>query len=147
MLLLVLVMLADGAAAQSSTDTSTVQLVEQLGSANEQAIKSAVDGLLRQGPQVIPALVDALDKRKDCQMQFVASGVLRRIDPAHKRIETSLANLARGVCSGNSKQDFIFKQEAAFALGRSQSGLERLTTWSTTPILRLVVEWRSRSRT
>jgi hypothetical protein len=68
-----------------------------------------------------------LDKRKECQMQFVASGILRRIDPAHTGIETALATLARGECSGNSKQDFIFKQEAAFALSRSLSGLERLS--------------------
>ena len=124
---LVLLMFVHGASAQSSTDTTTAQLVEQLGSESEQAIKSAVDGLMRQGPQVVPALVDALDKRKACQMQFVASGVLRRIDPAHEKIETALDTLARGVCSGDSKRDFIFKQEAAFALGRSQSGLERLT--------------------
>ena len=120
-------MLAHVAAAQSSADPNTEQLIEQLASKNEQSIKIAVDALMKQGPRVIPALVNALDKRKDCQTQFVASGILRRIDPTHSGIETALATLARGECSGNSKQDFIFKQEAAFALTRSQSGLERLT--------------------
>lgn len=120
-------MLAHGTAAQRSADPNTEQLIEQLASKNEQSIKIAVDALMKQGPQVILALVDVLDKRKECQMQFVASGILRRIDPAHTGIETALDTLARGECSGNSKQDFIFKQESAFALTRSQSGLERLT--------------------
>jgi hypothetical protein len=126
-LLVVAIILTRGAGAQDSPASNTQQLIEQLGDKNERIIKTAVETLTKHGPQVVPALVDALDTRKECQMQFVASGVLRRIEPAHPRIETALATLARGDCSGNSKQDFIFKQEAAFALNRSVSGLALLT--------------------
>lgn len=128
-------LLAHGTAAQSPTDANTQQLIEQLGSKNEQLIKTGVEALTKQGSQVVPALVEALDKRKECQMQFVASGVLRRIDPAHNRIEAALVTLARGDCSGNSKQDFIFKQEAAFALSRTPRGLERLAEMVSDPDL------------
>ncbi len=124
---LLVAVLASSIAAQSPTDANTQQLIDQLGSKNEQLIKVAVEALTKQGSQVVPALVEALDKRKECQMQFVASGVLRRIVPEHSGIEAALVTLARGDCSGNSKQDFIFKQEAAFALSRSPVGLERLT--------------------
>jgi hypothetical protein len=127
--------LAHSVSAQSSPDSNTAQLIEQLASKDEQTIKSAVDALMRQGPQVVQALVDALDKRKECQVQFVASGVLRRIDATQSGIQTALATLARGDCSGTSKQDFIFKQEAAFALSRSVSGLERLTDMISHPDL------------
>jgi hypothetical protein len=123
---LVMALLAHGAVAQSSSG-ATQQLIDQLASKNEQQVKIAVEALTKQGSQIVPALVEALDNRKECQMQFVASGVLRRIDAAHNRIEEALVTLARGDCSGNSKQDFIFKQEAAFALSRRAPGLERLT--------------------
>jgi hypothetical protein len=124
---LLVAMLAHSVAAQSSAHSNPQRLIEQLNDKNEQQIKIAVDALTKQGSQVVDALVEALGKRRECQMQFVVSGVLRRIDPAHSRIEEALVTLARGDCSGNSKQDFIFKQEAAFALSRSAPGLERLT--------------------
>jgi HEAT repeat protein len=125
-LLFLLLAILIGGGAQNPADSNIQHLVEQLGSKNEQAIKTAAEALMKQGPEAVPMLVDALDRRKECQMQFVASGVLRRIDPTHSGIETALATLAGGGCSGNSKQDFIFKQEAAFALSRTVSGLERL---------------------
>jgi hypothetical protein len=126
-LLFVLLAFGLGGSVQNPADSNNQQLVEHLASKNEQVIKTAVEALMKQGPAAVPVLVDALDRRKECQVQFVASGVLRRIDPAHSSIETALATLAGGACSGDSKQDFIFKQEAAFALSRTVSGLERLT--------------------
>jgi HEAT repeat protein len=105
---------------------SVQQLIDQLASKNEQTMMTAYEALLKQGAQVLPALVEALDKRKECQMQFVASGVIRKIDPSHTRIEPALAVLARGECSGNSEQDFVLKQESAFALSYTPSGINLL---------------------
>jgi HEAT repeat protein len=106
---------------------SVQQLIEQLAGKNEQTMMTAYEALLKQGAQVLPALVEALDKRKECQMQFVASGVIRKIEPSHNRIEPALAVLARGECSGNSEQDFVLQQQAAFALSYSPSGITLLT--------------------
>jgi len=106
---------------------SVQQLIDQLASKNEQVMMSAYEALLKQGAQVLPALFEALDKRKECQMQFVASGVIRKIEPTNSRIEPALAVLARGECSGNSEQDFVLKQQAAFALSYSPSGITALT--------------------
>jgi HEAT repeat protein len=119
--------LALGWGVQSATLPNTQQLIDQLGSKNEQSMMAAVEALTRQGPQVVPAIVEALDRRRECQVQFVASGVLRRIDPAHNRIEPALATLARGECGGGSAQDFSLKQQAAFALSYTASGLALLT--------------------
>jgi HEAT repeat protein len=103
------------------------QHVDQLNSKSEPAMMAAIEALTKAGSQAIPPLVEALDKRKECQLQFVASGVLRKIDPAHTRIEPALGVLARGECSGNSEQDFVLKQQAAFALSYSPSGITLLT--------------------
>ena len=59
-------------------------------------------------------------------MQFVASGVLRKIEPNHARIEPALANLARGECSGGSQQDFALKQDSAVALSFTPSEIALL---------------------
>ena len=112
--------------AQNATDGSTQRLISQLTQKDEQVVIAAVAALVKQGPQVVPALIEALDKRKECQMQFVASAVLRRIEPAHDRIETTLARMERNECSGGSQQDFVMKQDAAFALSYSVSGLSLL---------------------
>lgn len=103
------------------------QLIDQLGNRDERVVMAAAEALTKQGTQVVPALIEALDKRNECQMQFVASGVLRRIQPEHSRIETALGTLARGECSGGSKQDVVLKQQAAFALSHTVSGLSLLT--------------------
>jgi hypothetical protein len=102
------------------------ELVKQLGDRNEQKMMAAFEALAKQGPEVIPALLEALDKQQGCQMQFVASGVLRKLEPGHARIETTLAKLARGECSGGSEQDAVFKQESAFALSQTASGIALL---------------------
>jgi hypothetical protein len=34
---------------------------------------------MRQGSQVVPAILEALDTRQECQMQFVASAVMREV--------------------------------------------------------------------
>ena len=112
--------------AQAQTSPPTADLVNQLGDKNEQRMMVAVEALMKQGPQAIPALIEALDKRQECQMQFVASGVLRKIEPGHARIEPTLARLARGECSGGSQQDFVLKQDSAFALSVTPSGIALL---------------------
>jgi hypothetical protein len=73
--------LTHGAAAQRPTHANTEQFIEQLG---------------------------ALDKRKVCQMQFVASGVLRRIDPAIQQASASrhpsIAAAGKTVMEGKNVQ-------------------------------------------
>ena len=106
--------------------TPAQELINQLVDPDEQKVRAAADGLMRQGSQVIPALLEALNTRQECQMQFVASAVLRKFDPGHRRIEAALAKLARGVCSGTSQQDVVFKQDAAYALSQTASGMALL---------------------
>ena len=109
--------------AQVQLPPSTQELINQLVDHDEQKVRAAAEGLMRQGSQAIPALVEALNTRQECQMQFVASALLRKFDPAHTRIETALAKLARGVCSGTSQQDVVFKQDAAYELSQTASGM------------------------
>lgn len=111
---------------QNSGDAVTRDLINQLGEKDRDRVLAAVDALVQQGSSVIPVLVEALDRRPECQMQFVASGVLRRIEPQHSRVEATLAKLARGECSGRTQADFILKQDAAFALGYTASGVKWL---------------------
>jgi hypothetical protein len=125
-LLLVWTSVPPAVRAQSQPASGTQELINQLVDRDEQKVLAAVDGLMRQGPQVIPALIDALDKRQECQMQFVASAVIRKIEPDHSRIEAALAKLARGECAGTSQQDVVFKQDSAFALSYTVSGLALL---------------------
>jgi len=125
---LVLALLASvfGANRLGAQTPSVQQLIDQLASKNEQTMMTAYEALLKQGAQVLPALVETLDKRRECQVQFVASGVIRKIEPNHSRIEPALAVLARGECSGNSEQDFVLRQESAFALSYTPSGITLL---------------------
>ena len=109
-----------------SQSSSTQELINQLVDPDEQKVRAAADGLLRQGSQAIPALLEALNRRQECRMQFVASAVLRKFDPGHIRIEAALAKLARGVCTGTSQQDVVFKQDAAYALSQTASGMALL---------------------
>ena len=112
--------------AQSQSAPITQELINQLVDPDEQKVRAAADGLMRQGAQVIPALLEALNTRQECQMQFVASAVLRQFDPNHSRIEAALAKLARGVCTGTARQDVVFKQDAAYALSQTASGMALL---------------------
>jgi hypothetical protein len=122
-LVAVLSLLAVG---QSSGGAVTRDLINQLGEKDRDRVMEAADTLVKQGSSVIPVLVEALDRRPECQMQFVASGVLRRIEPQHSRVEATLAKLARGECSGWTQEDVILKQDAAFALADTASGLKLL---------------------
>ena len=112
--------------AQSQSAPIAQELVNQLVDPDEQKVRAAADSLMRQGPQAIPALIEALNTRQECQMQFVASAVLRTFDPNHSRIEAALAKLARGTCTGASQQDVVFKQDAAYALSQTPSGMALL---------------------
>ena len=109
-----------------SQSTPTQELINQLVDRDEQKVRAAVEGLVRQGSPVIPALVDALDTRQECQMQFVASAVLRTFERDHSRIEAALASVARGECTGTSQQDVVFKQDSAYALSHTVSGMALL---------------------
>lgn len=109
--------------AQSQSTPIAKELINQLVDPDEERVRAAADGLMRQGPQVIPALLEALNTRQECQMQFVASAVLRTFEPNHSRIEAALAKLARGVCTGTARQDVVFKQDAAYALSQTASGM------------------------
>lgn len=112
--------------AQVQSAPSTQELINQLVDRDEQKVRAAVEGLVRQGSPVIPALVDALDTRQECQMQFVASAVLRTFERDHSRIEAALAKVARGECTGTSQQDVVFKQDSAYALSHTVSGMALL---------------------
>ena len=146
-LCLLLVMLAHVTAAQRSADPNTEQLIEQLASKNEQSIKVAVDALMKQGPQVIPALVNVLDKRKDSQTQFIASGILRG---STRHIVGSKPRSSRwrgvNVRETPSRISSSSKKRRSRSLAASQDS-SASPTWFATPICRLVVAWPSRSRT
>ena len=112
-----------GAGQQSPT---TQQLVAQLGSPDRETMGAAGEALLKQRAAAVPALVDGLDKHKTCQSQVLISGLLRMIEPAHPRVEPAFAAVVRGECTGDSERDVIFKQESAFLLSYSASGLALL---------------------
>jgi HEAT repeat protein len=112
--------------AQVQSAPSTQELINQLIDPDAQKVRAAAEALMRQSSQVVPALLEALDTRQECQMQFVASAVLRKFEPNHSRIEGTLAKLVRGECTGASQQDVVFKQDSAFALSYTASGLALL---------------------
>lgn len=112
--------------AQGQSVAGTQELINQLVDPDEQKVRAAADGLMRQGPQVIPALLEALDTRQECRMQYVASAVLRKFQPDHRSIEAALVKLASGACSGASQADVVFKQDAAYALSSTASGMALL---------------------
>jgi HEAT repeat protein len=112
--------------AQVPSTPSTQELINQLVDTDAQKVRAAAEALMRQTSQVVPALLEALDTRQECQMQFVASAVLRKFEPDHSRIEATLAKLARGTCTGASQQDVVFKQDSAYALSYTASGMALL---------------------
>jgi hypothetical protein len=112
--------------AQGQSAPSTQELINQLVDPDAQKVRSAAEALMRQSSQVVPAILEALDTRQECQMQFVASAVLRKFEPGHSRIEGTLAKVARGECTGGSQQDVVFKQDSAYALSYTASGMALL---------------------
>jgi HEAT repeat protein len=125
-LLLVWTSGSPGVRAQVPSAPSTQELINQLVDPDPQKVRAAAEALMRQSSQIVPALLEALDTRQECQMQFVASAVLRKFEPTHNRIEGSLAKLARGECTGASQQDVVFKQDSAYALSYTASGMALL---------------------
>ena len=111
---------------QGQSAAGTQELINQLVERDPEKARAAAEALMRQGPQIVPAILEALDTRQECQMQFVASAVLRKFEPNHRRIEATLAKTARGECTGASQQDVVFKQDSAYALSYTASGMALL---------------------
>ena len=111
---------------QGQSAAGTQELINQLVERDPEKARAAAEALMRQGPQIVPAILEALDTRQECQMQFVASAVLRKFEPSHSRIEATLAKTARGECTGASQQDVVFKQDSAYALSYTASGMALL---------------------
>ncbi|MBL8143604.1 MAG: hypothetical protein JNM38_20995 [Acidobacteria bacterium] len=95
----------------------TAALIDALGQKDENAAIEAAKALSSMGPAIVPTLVDTLRNRRGCQMQWVASAVLRRIDAAHPLVDATLLAITKGECDGDwSPNVIVFRRQAAFAL-------------------------------
>jgi hypothetical protein len=114
---------ASGAAAQTKVGAEVASLIERLGDGDEEKAMRAAHALAGMGPRVIPALAESLKRRRGCQFQFVASGVIYAIDKDEAAANPVLADVASGRCEGSSENDRNVRRMAAFALVTRAEGI------------------------
>src|SRR5687767_9353537 len=85
-------------------------------SADQQGAMDAAVELERMGPSIGPALVETLKTRPGCQVQWVTSSVLARLQLEPALVDTTLMQIARGTCRTSSVRDVDLQQHAAFAV-------------------------------
>jgi hypothetical protein len=108
---------AVAAQAPAAVDASRVHdLLVLIESADQSAALDAATDLERIGPSVAPALVESLKTHPGCQPQWVASGVLARLELEAALVESTLLQVARGTCRPSSVADLRLQQDAAFAV-------------------------------
>jgi HEAT repeat protein len=91
-------------------------LLKKLEDRDPRVVFAAATQLTRLGPSIAPALIEALRDRRGCRLQWVASGILRRLELEQRLVHATLLNIAKGKCEGNSPDDLILRREAAFAV-------------------------------
>lgn len=113
--------------AQESTvnngQSNVSSLIRQLEDRNSNVVLRAASELVRIGPGVIPLLIEGLQHRRECQFQFVASGIVFQLDRRNPIVNSSLIDIVRGNCRGSSRSDQIFRRQAAFALVAKPEGI------------------------
>lgn len=98
-------------------------LIKQLEGKRDAEVLEAAGALRRLGPSVIPALEEAMRKRRGCQFLYVASGVVYAIDKDKRRANPVLSDVVLGRCEGSSRRDLMVRRVAAFALAERAEGL------------------------
>ncbi len=73
-------------------------LIDTLEDENEFVVREASEKLIRIGPRVIAPLSERLQREKNCDFQFHAAEVIRRIDPGRPIVKSTLIDVARGNC-------------------------------------------------
>jgi hypothetical protein len=112
--------------AQDQPATSTIDvplLLKKLEDTDSRVVLDAASQLTKLGSSIAPALVEALRDRRECRLQWVASGILRRLELHHRLVNETLLDIAKGKCEGNSRDDLILRREAAFALVGKVEGI------------------------
>jgi HEAT repeat protein len=98
-------------------------LIEKLDDRNPGLAMDAANALIKVGKSVVPALTDSLKERKSCQFQFVASGVIYKIEDNEELANPILAEIARGNCKGSSQNDKMIRRQATMILGTRAAGI------------------------
>lgn len=114
---------AAGAAVPPQPGPDVRALLKNIEKDDERAVMMAAQELTRIGPPVVPDLVQALEKQKGCQAQWVASGILYRIEPKHDGVNAALLRLVTGDCKGRSERALIMRRQAGFALVGKPEGI------------------------
>ncbi len=117
-------------AAQSPLPIDAIRVRDLLvlvAAPDRQGALDAANELQRMGPAVAPTLIEALKKNPACQVQWVASGVLRQLQLAPALVETTLVEMARGTCRASSVADLNLQQDAAFAIIDRPRGIALMT--------------------
>jgi HEAT repeat protein len=73
-------------------------LIKTLEDQNEFVVLDASRKLIRIGPRVIPPLIQSLKQNKNCDFQFYAVEVIRKVDPTREIVKPTLIDVARGNC-------------------------------------------------
>ncbi|MEO5821603.1 MAG: hypothetical protein ABIT71_13970, partial [Vicinamibacteraceae bacterium] len=116
------------AQAASTVDAPRVRdLLVLIAAPDPQGALDAARELQQMGPAVAPALIDALKTNPACQVQWVASGVLRQLQLEPALVEATLVGMARGVCRVSSSADAGLQQDAAVAIVDRPRGIELMT--------------------
>jgi HEAT repeat protein len=114
---------AAAGAPQAGGEAEVASLIERLGDKNEEQAMRAAHALTAMGPRVRPALAESLKRRKGCQFQFVASGIIYAIDKNEAAANSILADVAQGKCEGSSKNDRGVRRLAVFSLVTRAEGI------------------------
>ncbi len=108
---------------KESRQADIFSLIKRLEDKDERVVFSAAQALVNEGAKVIPLLVEVLREKKGCQLQFVASGVIHRLEPKHEVVNSTLIDTIRGKCKVSSPRDSIIRRQAAFALVAKPEGI------------------------
>jgi hypothetical protein len=116
------------AQAPRAVETSRVHdLVVLVEAADQAAALEAATELQQIGPSVAPALIETLKTHPGCQAQWVASGVLARLQLEAALVETTLLEMARGTCRATTVADLKLQQDAASAIIDRPRGIALMT--------------------
>jgi HEAT repeat protein len=132
----VLVFLAFGALASAQRRRQVQQadirgLINKLEDENEFVAKDASKKLIKIGPTVIAPLIERLKKKKNCDFQFYAAEVIRKIDPRRAIVKSTLVDVARGNCelSEGMHAAIVYFNAASVLVEKIKGGIPLVAQW------------------
>jgi hypothetical protein len=96
--------------ARSSKDTET--LIKDLEHKDDEVAFAAHRELILRGQEIVPILTMTLEQKRGCRFQFAASRVLSEFESAKGTVVTTITNLAKGECEGDTARDYFRRREA-----------------------------------